>query len=442
MHIAVFSVRFNDIIIDLLLVAYYATRFCIYIISYSEKIVKGKSPQYEFILNKVGYFMKINNEDKIMKNYFDIYSSNTLAGSGNQFIFTSNGNEVKTGRIFYKIYCGGRYNYSFLFSNVTDSTFADGKISAKNHICPEWTIHRLRAGRLRFFPEGITYEQMAAAGGICNDIGDVKDVTFCGEKEKKVAKGEIFYSDPVEMEFCKGEYLCVEITFSGTEIPCHEESLLPTFIRNGEFWEYSHGVPVPSMVGCDRNIKGRIAFLGDSITQGIGTPLNSYRHWNALFAEKLGQDFSYWNLGLGFGRAEDAASGGVWLKKAKNSDFCFVCFGVNDLLQGRRKEAIMRDLRHIYKELTASGAKVIMQTIPPFDYPEELRKVWSDINDFIKNDPTFGEVFDVVPFLRESEEKPFNARFGGHPNEKGCKIWAERLYYKLKDKFRKWRTLL
>ena len=370
-----------------------------------------------------------------IRNYFDMYTSNTLGGSGNQFIFTSEKNEIKTGRIYYRIQNGGRYNYSFLFSNVVDSTYSNGSVCTANHVCPEWTLYRLRAGKCHAFPEGVLPERFTDGNkGDEIAVSEFKDVYFGGKLVKDVGRGETFCSDPVELEFEKYEFLCLEITFSGTEIPYHEEILLPLYIKNGDFWEYCKKMPVPSMVGCDRNVKARISFLGDSITQGIGTPLNSYRHWNALFAEKAGGDFSYWNLGIGFGRASDAASDGSWLFKAKNSDICFVCFGVNDLLQGRSKQSIMRDLGHIYQKLTDSGVRVVMQTVPPFDYPDGLRAPWAEINRFILSEPSFKEVFNVAPLLTESEEKPFNARFGGHPDEEGCKIWAERLYSEMKRK--------
>lgn len=67
--------------------------------------------------------------------YFEDFTSNTYAGSGNQLHFKMNENEIRTGRVFYKISVGGEYNYSILFSNIIDSTYADGSISHKNLIC-------------------------------------------------------------------------------------------------------------------------------------------------------------------------------------------------------------------------------------------------------------------------------------------------------------------
>jgi hypothetical protein len=36
---------------------------------------------------------------------------------------------------------------------------------------------------------------------------------------------------------------------------------------------------MPNFIGCDKKIKKRIAFVGDSITQGCGTSLDGYAMW-------------------------------------------------------------------------------------------------------------------------------------------------------------------
>ena len=47
--------------------------------------------------------------------YFSTYVSNTTAGSGSQTVFFSD-NKPHTGRVFYRVTNGGRFNYSFLFT--------------------------------------------------------------------------------------------------------------------------------------------------------------------------------------------------------------------------------------------------------------------------------------------------------------------------------------
>ena len=73
--------------------------------------------------------------------YFKDYCSNTLAGTGNQFFFlTENESEIYTGRLFYRIFQGGCYPYSLLFSNNNESTYAERSVSHNHLICDSWLI--------------------------------------------------------------------------------------------------------------------------------------------------------------------------------------------------------------------------------------------------------------------------------------------------------------
>jgi len=369
--------------------------------------------------------------------YFQDFKSNTYAGSGNQFYFEMNENETRTGRAFYKISAGGKYNYSILFSNIIDSTYADGSKSHKNLICDEWTIHSFKIGKCKKFNTTKDFADVVMDDNNENSdivVNDFTDITFNGQKSKEVMPGEFFSSDPVMLGFERDEYICLEITFSGKMIPYHEETLLPVFIKEGERWIFSKFMPFAGMIGCDRNVKGKIAYLGDSITQGIGTKPNSYMHWNAIFSEKLGGDYSYWNLGIGFGRANDAASDGAWLYKAKQNDIIFVCYGVNDILRNQPEEQIKQDLTNIVNILKSEGKKIIIQTIPPFDYQGEDVKKWERINSYIltelKDKVDF--VFDNTKFLGK-KDKLSDAMYGGHPNEMGCERWANALFEEIRE---------
>ncbi len=362
--------------------------------------------------------------------FFDNFASNTCAGSGNQLFFGTDG--VRTGRVFYKISAGGAYNYSILFSNIIDSTYADGSVSHKNLICEPWDLCGARVGRCSFVPDKpLSQIDMSE---LCPS--DFKALTFDGKSSKTVAPGEFFSSDPQAFSFKKDEYLVLELSFCGSMIPYHEESLLPVFVRDGDSWRYSKHMPFAGMIGCDRPVSKRIAYIGDSITQGIGTAPNSYRHWNAELSKKLGDGFAFWNLGLGYGRASDAASDGAWLYKAKHNDVIFVCYGVNDILHVGNESQLKKDLSDIVTTLKKSGKTVILQTVPPFDYKGDKIGMWERVNEFIKTElrPRVDLLFDNVPVLGRADA-PHMSRFGGHPNEEGCAVWAEALFEKTKNFF-------
>lgn len=370
--------------------------------------------------------------------FFEKYTSNTCAGSGNQHFFKMEKDEIRTGRVFYKIFAGGEYNYSVLFSNIIDSTFADGSVSHKNLVCDSWKIISAKIGKCKQITDEKEFCDLTVADEENKNadiiVSDFQQITFGGSITKDVMPGEFFSCDPVKCSFKAGEYLCLEITFSGTMIPYHEESMLPVFIKTENGWEYSRYMPFAGMIGCDRKTDAKIAFFGDSITQGIGPKPNSYKHWNALLADRLGDKYAYWNIGLGFGRANDGASDGAWLFKARQNDVIAVCFGVNDLNRGFSENQIKSDLTYIVETLKNEGKKVVLQTIPPFDYKPEIAEIWQNVNMYIKTKLALKAdiVFDVVPVLAKDGKEPHKTKFGGHPNEEGSALWADALYEKMK----------
>ena len=359
--------------------------------------------------------------------YFNKYNSNTLAGSGNQFFFYNENERPTRSCTLYKVTNGGEYPYSFLFSNTIDSTFSIGAISHNNLVVDAWNIEEMFVGICtRCDEESFEYPR------------SMKQVLFCGQRQKAVNPAELFCTDPVTLNAKDGEYICVEIVFSGRMIPYHPESIIPSFVfHNGE-WIPSKEHPFLSMVGIEKNAKKKIAFLGDSITQGIGTPVNSYSHWNAVLANFLGNEYAYWNLGLGYGRADDAASDGIWLYKAKQNEIVFVCYGVNDIHQGFDADIIKKNLQTIVNKLCECGICVILQTIPPFDYSEDHRVIWQEVNDFIINEIKNAElVFDYVKYLAKNNDEPHIAKYGGHPNIDGCKVWGEAIYKAVNEVIKK-----
>lgn len=351
--------------------------------------------------------------------YFDDFCSACAAGCGNQSFFTPSDPSVPlVARAFFRLEVGGEHEYSLLFSNIIDSTYADGRHSARNRICAPW---RIEGARVCLSAECDCY-------GLPEDKGWIP-LRFGGDLCRDVAPGEFFASDAITLSPRPHEYLCLELTFSGKEIPYHEESLLPIFAKEGDGWTPTKRMPLPGMIGCRRSVERRVGFIGDSITQGCGTPHNSYTHYGARIAGALGDRYSYWDLGLGYGRANDAASLGAWFYKAKHLDVITVCFGVNDILQGFSPEQTKKDLYTLVTSLKAAGVTVLLQTIPPFGYQGEKIAHWKALNTYILTElaPLVDEVFDVVPLLGLGGEFSHIARYGDHPNAEGHRVWSEAL---------------
>ena len=355
-----------------------------------------------------------------LSGYFARFRANTMAGSGNQSWFRSESAEKEiTGRVFYRVFAGGEYNWSPLFSDAVFTTFADGSHSHANQTLGGWRICSARIGVTgRAEMEGFAEPER------------MLPLTFAGKRDYRPAAGETFFADPIALRAEKGEYICLETTVCGERIPCHPESLLPAFVRTQDGWTHSTDLLFTAMLGCDRPVRMRVGFLGDSITQGIGTQPNAYLHWNAVLAEKLGADYAFWNLGLGYARASDAASDGVWLELARQNDAVFLCLGVNDLYHAALSaETLKQNLLRTVRGLKEAGVSVLVQTIPPFEYEGERREIWLQVNGWIRETLAreADAVFDNVPVLGRSAEEPFYSRYGGHPDERGCAAWAEAL---------------
>ena len=181
-------------------------------------------------------------------------------------------------------------------------------------------------------------------------------------------------------------------------------------------------------------VNPNVVFLGDSITQGLGTPINSYFHWNAVFANLLGDAYAYWNLGLGFGRGSDCATDGSWLYKAKQYDIAVITYGVNDIKSGEYGKGkpssageIVSWAEAMATSLQNAGVEVIISTIPPFSYSERERWEWRCANLGLKllAKRLGARVYDIASSL-ESEPYKGDYPYGDHPNGEGCRIAFEK----------------
>lgn len=348
--------------------------------------------------------------------YFDRYTSVSTGASGTQSWFAPALPEKwETSRSYFRSFVSGTYRFSLLYTNIVDSTFADGSHSHKNQLCEEWEIASAT----------VAVTDTADAG---TDATTGMPVTFGGCSSLRVMPGAFFTTDPVELTVRAGQYIRVAMTYRGAMLPCHPESILPHFVRRADGWEQTGMLPVPAMVGCDRSVERRVVFLGDSITQGIGTENNSYRHYPAVCAELLGDSYSYWDIGLGYGRADDAASDGAWLYKARQGDVISVCLGVNDLCRGFDAGQICDSLFKTVSALKQGDRKVLLQTVPPFNYTGQIRERWETVNRRILHDLSgvADAVFDNTGILGDGDDLA-KAKYGGHPNARGCRLWAEAL---------------
>lgn len=347
-----------------------------------------------------------------LKDYF----SNTFAGTCNNSTLHFDKPTERVGRIFYKISAAGEFNYKFFFSNNAFSTFDNGSESYANLKGNSYTVNYAKVGYC-----ATEYTEFDGQG--------LKDLTFNGQKSKIILSGEEYWSDSVFLGAEKEGYLVFEWSVTGDKLPYTPDKIIPAQVLKEGRFELDNSFPQPNMVACDRKIDKRIIFLGDSITQGLGTEFNAYKFWSARIGETLILKHGVWNIGLGFGRAQDAATDKVWLSCAKIADFVSVCYGINDILQGRTVEQIKTDIKTIVTKLVDSGVKVGIFTVPPFDFEDYREDMRLAINEFIFNEiaPLTEYVFDFAKALANPDKPNFTVH-GDHPNNEGCRIATEEFF--------------
>ena len=351
---------------------------------------------------------------------FAQYPSNTFIATGNNKIVpTADG---VTYRAYFPVESSGELEYKFYFSNTVDSTYSLGEDSHVGMSGGNYTIESA------FIADGGT--------SIEEEPTNMTAVTFGGAAEKAVAPDETFFSDAVTFNVPEGHFLVWEWTLSGDNIPCTSVSNLTKAAADyngGKGFEYCDDVPLPQLIGAKRDVKYRIAAIGDSITQGCQTQFMEYEFWAAQLSQKLGGDYSFWNCGLGWSRASDAAAGGDWLERTSTADAVIVAFGTNDIISGEygsdggnTAAEIDAYIRTILDKLKDAQCRVIVFTAPPEDYKPEMESVRTELNDTLKKTcEEYGFFcFDFAALLSD-ESEPAHALYGGHPNGEGGAIVSD-----------------
>ena len=116
--------------------------------------------------------------------FYARFSSDCIIGSANQELVRLDQPQTITGRCRYRLAHGGA-QFSLLFSNIIDSTYADGSVSRAGDVGGTWTIHQMRIG-LRDDDRAAKPAQWFP-------------VTFDGAAEKTVTGAVTFATDPVAL---------------------------------------------------------------------------------------------------------------------------------------------------------------------------------------------------------------------------------------------------
>lgn len=364
--------------------------------------------------------------------WWSSYASATVQSTAKNFIMRSDSAFTHTYRAYIKTTECGKIKLRFWCSNLVDSTWADGSESSANLTGGSWKIESAYIADGGRLPDGSVVE------------GTQIPVTFESSTARLVIPGEKFWSDAARIMIPEEHYLVLSWTITtlaaGVSFPYNTESpLVSAYDAPGHaagqitadgFQQSANCLFLPDFIGCENEGAKRIAFLGDSITQGVRTRPDAYEFWVARIAQGLGPEYSVWNLGSGWARAYDAASGKAWLSKAKQSDEVVIALGVNDICTtGRSAPQLLEDLQTIVSILKGSSIdmSVILCTVPPYNLTDAQELVWREVNQAIRSHAIAGvdRIFDIAEVLSQAAPRDnlimpeyMSSEFDAHPNGK------------------------
>ena len=176
-----------------------------------------------------------------------------------------------------------------------------------------------------------------------------------------------------------------------------------------------------------------ILFLGDSLTEGLGVSKEDAfpKLVETLIQTELKKSIIVINGGVSGSTTSDGLARLKWYLK-KKPYLVFVALGANDGLRGLDLKQSQKNLEEIIKYAQESNAKVLLagMLIPPNygpEYSERFKKMYLKIKVKYK--------LKSMTFLLDgiAGKKEFNQRDGIHPNEKGHKHIAKKVFEFIKE---------
>lgn len=178
-------------------------------------------------------------------------------------------------------------------------------------------------------------------------------------------------------------------------------------------------------------VKNRVLFLGDSLTEGFG--INPSQAYPQLLQKKLqenGFSIKVINSGVSGSTSASAVSRLKWLLQTKPTHLV-LALGANDGLRGQPIEALRENLKRAILLAKSQGLEVLLlgMRIPPnygLQYSKDFFDSYQIIADLTET--------SLVPFLLKNiaGKANLNLADGIHPNAKGHIIMAENIYPYLK----------
>lgn len=198
---------------------------------------------------------------------------------------------------------------------------------------------------------------------------------------------------------------------------------------------------------------GTVATLGDSITAGVGTTINTNRRWPDILADRFAELSAPRQMGVAnegisgnrvlTGVSRPGGAGDSALARLERDvltkpgvETVFVLEGVNDIGAGESAEELIAGYRQLIARTKASGRCIVAATILPFGgsiYLDPTREsVRKEVNHYLRTSGEFDAVVDFDAATRDPADpvqlRPeFHDGDGLHPNDAGNAAMANAI---------------
>ncbi|MFB8351663.1 SGNH/GDSL hydrolase family protein [Streptomyces niveus] len=297
--------------------------------------------------------------------------------------------------------------------------------------------------------------------------GTMRVVTFGKRTSVVVPPGGRVVSDPVRLPVAPDTDLLVTVytPAPGGPVTYHPRALRTSYTALGDrtrdvsgtayierapVWRYLTAVDV-----LNRQARGSIVVIGDSITDGIGSSFDADRRWTDTLADRVrGSGLGVVNAGISGNRllrqslAVGKGPSGVSrferdvLERA-GTEAAFVELGINDIIREPHEtdpDRITAGLKALTRQAHARGLRVVGSTLMPFGgnprHTDELEAVRDRVNDAIRSGDVFDRTVDFDRLLRDpyapDRLRPeYDSGDGLHPSDAGYRAMGR--FVKLGD---------
>ncbi|WP_406160569.1 SGNH/GDSL hydrolase family protein [Streptomyces sp. NBC_01005] len=248
-----------------------------------------------------------------------------------------------------------------------------------------------------------------------------RPVTFAGARTVTVAAGGQVVSDPVTVPVAADSDLVVTLRTPTARGPVtvHERSHQTSYVdtawgtRRTDGWRYLTAVDVHT-----RTAAGTIAVIGDSLTAGTGSSLDTNSRWPDVLADRLGGRYGVANAGIAGNRILRDGHGGRGVRASARFEHdvldvagvktVVVALGINDVQQSPQEtdpQRIADGLRAMTRSAHAQGLRVVGATLMPYEgfatWTPGSDDVRVRVNALIRSGGVFDSVIDFDAAARD-----------------------------------------